>query len=452
MWTETLDRRQIIKRALNIETSIDPSEDASQMQLLLRHVRESLEGRNDTTIAVHGDGKSDKLTLSASINLPSPLLPLQWPIHLVKASEAAFTNQFVLPSIRLIHSVKAQVKSLLQHIKEKDHVIDKLIDKMQSDGTDLGRIFPGAPVGKAGSKLMSREAAAKSVKGLGNFDEAQWRHRLKTTNETVSGIDDLVSSVFTSGLIDMRGAGTRQRHATPSGLRSDAIENARDKRKNMAALRPENDNNGDSTTDESDRDNILSSIRGEASSNDVDLAMRLNKPQPQFQPGLSIKVDTATSRRPNSEPLLEDHATQSPSKSPPEQHINLGIWGSHGKASSPVVNERKELLPLAKPKHKLGKIGGKAKEINPSPDSRRGHEDHSNHAPPIDRTSKRPDLMSNGDSQSSEQVTEHGKPAVQHDQGYHGKVSDEQANENRKRLQLDLERMSKVAPKKKRKF
>lgn len=204
MWTETLDRKQIIKRALNIETSIDPSEDASQMQLLLRHVRDSLEGRNDTTIFVHGDGNSDKLTLSASINLPSPLLPLKWPIHLIRVSEAAFTNQFVLPSIRLVHSLKAQVNSLLQHIKEKDHVIDKLIDKMQSDGTDLGRIFPGAPVGKAGSRLKSREAAAKVVKGLGDFDENQWRRRLMATNETVSSIDHLVSSVFASDLIDMR--------------------------------------------------------------------------------------------------------------------------------------------------------------------------------------------------------------------------------------------------------
>lgn len=204
MWTETLDRKQIIKRALNIETSIDPSEDASQMQLLLRHVRESLEGRDDTTVTVHGDGNSDKLTLSASIALPSPLLPLKWPMHLVRASEAAFTNQFVLPCLRLCHSAQSQVNSLLLQLKEKDHVMDKLTDKMQSDGTDLGRIFPGAPAGKSGSKMKSREVAAKSVKGLGEFDEYQWRRRLTSTNGIVSSIDDLVSSVFASDLIDVR--------------------------------------------------------------------------------------------------------------------------------------------------------------------------------------------------------------------------------------------------------
>lgn len=204
MWTETLDRKQIIKRALNIETSIDPSEDASQMQLLLRHVRESLEGRDDTTITVHRDGNSAKLTLSASISLPSPLLPLIWPMHLIRASEAAFTNQFVLPSLSLCHLAKAQVNSLLQHIKEKDHAINKLTDKMQSDGSDLGRIFPGAPAGKLGSKFKSRETAAKSVKGLGEFDEDQWRRRLMATNGTMSSIEDLVSSVFASDLIDVQ--------------------------------------------------------------------------------------------------------------------------------------------------------------------------------------------------------------------------------------------------------
>lgn len=184
----------------------------------------------------------------------------------------------------------------------------------------------------------------------------------------------------------------------------------------MAVIGPENDNNGDSTTDESDRDDILTP------SNDVDLAMRLNEPQRHTQPGLSMKVDTATAKRPNSESVLEGHTTQSPSASPP------------------------------KPKHKLGKVGGKAKEINATPDSRKGSENHSNYALPINRTSKRPDLISNDDSQSSKQVTELGKPAVQHDQGSPGKVSDEQANENRKRLQHDLERMSKAVTKKKRKF
>lgn len=247
-------------------------------------------------------------------------------------------------------------------------------------------------------------------------------------------------------------ANTRQRQSTPPSLRLGAIENARDDRKNMARLPPDNENNGDSTTDESDRENMLGPVRGKASENDIDLVMRSSDSQRHIQPGVSMKVDTAKSRSPASKSVPEGHITRSPSASPPEQHNNLGRGESYEKASNLIVSERKEPLPPAKPKHKLGKIGGKAKESSASPESFKGHKDHSNHAPPIDRTSKRPDLEPNDGPQSPKQVTDLGKPAIQHNQALPGKISEEQANENRKRLQHDLEKMSKAATKKKRKF
>ena len=206
LWTETLDRRQIVKRALNLETSIDPSEDAHQMQLLLRHVREALEGLDHTAVTVHGKGDADKLTLAASIALPSPLPPLEWPIHCIKASQAEFTTEFVLPCLHSCSLAKLQVKSLLQHMKDKEHVFGKLIDKIQSDGTDLGSIFPGAPRGKVGSRPNAREIAAKSVRGLAEFEESQWQRQFAASS-AVSNIDDLLSSVFGSDAIGMQDMG-----------------------------------------------------------------------------------------------------------------------------------------------------------------------------------------------------------------------------------------------------
>ena len=212
LWTESLDRKQIIKRALNLETSIDPSEDASQMQLLLRHVRDTLGGREGTTVAVHGEDDSDKLNLSAFVALPSPIPPLEWPIHLIRAPQAAFTTEVVVPILAQCSSAKAQVNSLLQHLKEKDQVITKLTDKMQSDGGDLGKIFPGASTGKAGSKLSGREFAAKTVKGLAEFDEKEWWRRLGSTYNTSGNIDSLLSSVFGSDSINV------QEYSQPSGI------------------------------------------------------------------------------------------------------------------------------------------------------------------------------------------------------------------------------------------
>ena len=204
LWTETLDRKQIVKRALNLETSIDPSEDVHQMQLLLRHVRDALEGLDHTAVTVHGKSDADKLTLAASIALPSPLPPLEWPIQCVKASQAEFTAEFVLPCLHSCSLAKLQVKSLLQHMKEKEHVLGKLTDKIQSDGTDLASIFPGAPRGKAGSRLNAREIAARSVRGLAEFEESQWQRQFAASSTVSSNIDDLLSSVFGSDVTGMQ--------------------------------------------------------------------------------------------------------------------------------------------------------------------------------------------------------------------------------------------------------
>ena len=196
LWTENLSRRQIIKRALNLETSIDPSEDASQMRLLLQHIQGAFDGREDATVTMHGDSASDELTLNASIPLPSPLPPLEWPVHCTKASQGDFATQFVLPSLALCCIAKAQVLSLLQQLKEKENVINKLIDKMQSDGTDLGRIFPGVPSSRGGTKANVRAIAAKSVRGLAEFDENQWRVRFESESEAATDIDKLLGSLF----------------------------------------------------------------------------------------------------------------------------------------------------------------------------------------------------------------------------------------------------------------
>lgn len=95
------------------------------------------------------------------------------------------------------------------------------------------------------------------------------------------------------------------------------------------------------------------------------------------------------------------------------------------------------------------KLEAKRKKAAQLPKATKGNGDYSSSAPPIDRAPKGPDLVLNS---VSNEIAELGKPAVPHNQGSPGKVSEEQANENRKRLQHDLERMSKAATKKKRKF
>lgn len=197
LWTESLDRKQIIRRALELNTSIDPSEDGSQMRLFLGHIRRSFEGSSGTSVSLAGNDSSNKLSLMVSVTLPSPLAPLEWPVLLSPAPQDMLTSLLVIPCLTHIHSLRDQVDSLLQHIREKDNVIRKLTDRMQSDGTDLSRLFPSVASHRSGPRLSPREAASKSVKGMADFDELDWRERFSANGDAPRSIHELAKSVFT---------------------------------------------------------------------------------------------------------------------------------------------------------------------------------------------------------------------------------------------------------------
>ena len=198
LWNESLDRKQIIRRGLELNTSIDPSEYASQMQLLLRHVREALEGVPSTTVSLTGNDDSNNVQLNISVVLPAPLPLLEWPINMARMSQDSFMCHFLLPSLSQNWSLRAQVTSLLGNLREKDNVIRKLTERMQSDGTDFSKIFPGAASLKSRSRVDAKEAAAKVVKGLAEFNESEWRKRLSESSSVPSSIHDLVTAVFPS--------------------------------------------------------------------------------------------------------------------------------------------------------------------------------------------------------------------------------------------------------------
>lgn len=198
IWTESLDRKQIIRRALDLSTSIDPSENGSQLRLLLGHVERSFEGLVGTSLSLRGEDSSSKLLLNISVELPTPLAPLEWPLHMVQTSQDLLTSHFVLPCLSQVVSLRDQINSLLQHLREKDNVIRKLTDKMQSDGTELSRVFPGVASARGGSRLSAREALSKSVKGMAEFDQQEWRKYTFANSNAPDSIYELVKSVFPS--------------------------------------------------------------------------------------------------------------------------------------------------------------------------------------------------------------------------------------------------------------
>ena len=196
VWSETLDRRQIIKRALVERTSIDPSEGPSQLKILIEKIQETLTGEVGSSLKFIHNGQSAHLELRVLRHLPPPLKALQWIFRLELASPEVLTNQLVAPLLSSLVDRDKQVKSLLDQIRMKDSVIAKLTDKMSSSGTDLSTIFPGATApNKLNQRIVTREAVGRYVRGLEEFKLSAWRDELNAILRT-QDLSSLMIEVF----------------------------------------------------------------------------------------------------------------------------------------------------------------------------------------------------------------------------------------------------------------
>ncbi|KAL8873717.1 MAG: hypothetical protein Q9174_000848 [Haloplaca sp. 1 TL-2023] len=173
IWSETLSQRSLIQRAWDIDTDIDPVE-ADQRQLLLKRIQDSIAGVAGTNLLISNGSTSNDLVIHAHSPLPKPLKPLHWPFRLALASQISLTNELILPLLAEQFSADERVSSLLTQIRDKDHVIGKLVDHMEAGGIELGKVFPNAS-SKRNRTISSREGVGRYVQGLGSFDENQWR-------------------------------------------------------------------------------------------------------------------------------------------------------------------------------------------------------------------------------------------------------------------------------------
>lgn len=186
LWTENLDRRAILSRALLEGTVIDPTVDASQLSLLLSKLELSLNtikyaGKNALSLISSGD----ELRLKATAELPAPLPELEWQFSLLKQSGTEFLNVFTVDIISMAHVQDMMVAELARMMKEKDAVIEKMKDALEE-----GKVKAEHVVG-----LYRKKA-------LVPFDEDSWRGNYKDQEEWAAA--GVVNSLFTS-----RWAGTR---------------------------------------------------------------------------------------------------------------------------------------------------------------------------------------------------------------------------------------------------
>src|SRR4029077_2193693 len=103
-----------------------------------------------------------------------PLLPLEWTLYLSKEPQTELTRHLLLPLLRNAAERERLEKSLLDHLKEKDWVLGKLLDKIESSGLDLSTVFPGTVSLRASKRGTTLSQAAKSIRGAAPFDAKAW--------------------------------------------------------------------------------------------------------------------------------------------------------------------------------------------------------------------------------------------------------------------------------------
>ncbi|KAJ5722383.1 DNA double-strand break repair and VJ recombination XRCC4 N-terminal [Penicillium malachiteum] len=173
VWSEELSHQEILKRAEEKATTIDPSEDHDQFNVLLEKIGETLRGEEGTTI-INSGTEGDSLHLTTKSKLPAPLRPLVWEIRLSKQASTSLTNHLLLPLLRDEAGWESRQRFLLDQIKQKDWILGRIFDKIDAMGVDLGTVFPGAAGLRKTKKGSTRSEAARFIKGLAPFDESKW--------------------------------------------------------------------------------------------------------------------------------------------------------------------------------------------------------------------------------------------------------------------------------------
>ncbi|KIV81393.1 hypothetical protein PV11_03584 [Exophiala sideris] len=188
IWECELDKYDILSHAARQHASIDPSVSSDQFDILLSKIGKSLKD-GDNVLLRQDVRNSSLLMLRTKSDLPKPLRPLEWTFKLTPRDVSELAERILRPSLHEVAVSGEKIKSLLRVIKEKDHVISRLLDRVGSASIDLGLIFPGI-TGMASRKSgqVSVADAKKHVPGMAGFDEKSWIRQF-SNDEGYEGAD-----------------------------------------------------------------------------------------------------------------------------------------------------------------------------------------------------------------------------------------------------------------------
>ncbi|KAK3309411.1 XRCC4-like factor-domain-containing protein [Chaetomium strumarium] len=203
VWVESLDRKPLIHRGVMEGTSIDPSDGPGQIRRLLELLAAAFDSKdaehaNTSLVLTRGDD-DNSLVLHITCLLPEPLEPLKWNMRLKKCPQSTIASELVLPLIQAHEARTRDIDRLISLLRDKDAVINKLIDKLEATGTALEYVFHAL----SGKRRVARATAEANVKGLAPFSEADFRSEAAELRDVAqaSDVSALLGTVFgASGL------------------------------------------------------------------------------------------------------------------------------------------------------------------------------------------------------------------------------------------------------------
>lgn len=174
IWQERLSTTDVARRAERDECSINPGDDQDQFRILFTKIEEGLCHVNGARVDFR-ETHSDNIGLIITALLPHPLPTFIWHVCLAKESQVQITNELMTPLLSFACRQQQQIAFLTTQLRDKDHVVDRILQKMESSNTDLGAIFPGMSGIRKSQKISQREQFAKHVKGLAPFNPGSER-------------------------------------------------------------------------------------------------------------------------------------------------------------------------------------------------------------------------------------------------------------------------------------
>ncbi|KAJ5601940.1 hypothetical protein N7510_011474 [Penicillium lagena] len=392
VWSERLSRKDILQRAEQDATTIDPSEDVEQLSVLLGKIGEALRGTGGTTTL--SSGSRDTLELITITELPAPLKPLKWSFHVSKEPPEASTQHLLLPLLKEEADWESRQRSLLDQLKQKDWVLGKLFDKIESLGVDLGTVFPSAAGLHTARKDDTRSATAKAIKGVAPFDEHVWLAESHSTRLAANFVQEIRASEKAGNLDNLKLPQGKWWEKLPPHPTTTASTGPTEMEKDHGKLsKLQSAESQDVETDVGSEDEDFQRQETPPQLRRQEVKPKLKRPVPSPRASATDADEaTATESEHEAEPAPRRRRTPitspplKPSAPPPqprEMHKKprggLGVIGGKKKNETPAPAHPKPaeskirdattsstVTKIAKQSKKLGMIGGKAKANAPS--------------------------------------------------------------------------------------